>query len=92
MSAECPQTLPRKPANVGGGRRNLNVSLTCDFTLTVGASRGECEAVCEAGTALITQRSQVQILPPLLQKVQVRAGFVGYHEPGSHVACQQDVC
>jgi hypothetical protein len=43
----------------------LNVGLTCDSTLTGAHSRGECEAVGERDTALITQRSQVQILPPL---------------------------
>ena len=68
MSAQCPQTLPRTWANVGEGRRNLNVSLTCDFTLTRGGVEGECEAGCEPDTALITQRSQVQILPPLQSK------------------------
>jgi len=44
------------------------MALTCDFTLTGGDSRAECEAVCEPDTALITQRSQVQILPPLQSK------------------------
>src|SRR4051812_39337958 len=65
MSARCPQPLPRTSAKVGEGQRKLTVGLTCDFTLTGGASRPECEARCEPGTALITQRSQVQILPPL---------------------------
>ena len=41
----------------------------------------ESEANCEAVTALITQRSQVQILPPLQEKSQVRAGFVGHTDP-----------
>src|SRR5688572_11682918 len=82
MSAQCPQTLPRKSANVNEGRRKLNVGLTCDFTLTLAWSRGECEAMCEAVTALITQRSQVQILPPLLCDVsrhrrQRTCDFVG---------------
>ena len=65
MSAQCPQTVPRSSAKIGEGRRRLNVCLTCDFTLTMLRSRGRCEAICEADTALITQRSQVQILPPL---------------------------
>ena len=37
MSAQCPQTLPRSSANLGEGRRKLNVALTCDFTLTASA-------------------------------------------------------
>ena len=43
MSAQCPQTLPRKLENVSEGRRKLNMPLTCDFTLTAGCSRAECE-------------------------------------------------
>jgi hypothetical protein len=92
ISAQCPQTLPRKPENLSEGRRKLNVGLTCDFTLTVAHSRGECEVVGESDTAPITQRSQVQILPPLHMKVQVKAGFVGHHGPGSRFACQHGVC
>jgi hypothetical protein len=65
MSARRPQTLPRTPANECERQRKLIVGLTCDFTLTMRPSRGECEPLCEADTALITQRSQVQILPPL---------------------------
>jgi hypothetical protein len=38
------------------------------------------------------QRSQVQILPPLLKKVQLRAGFVGHHGPGSDVRRQHGIC
>lgn len=44
-----------------------------------------CEPRCEADTALITQGSRVHIPPPLPKKVQVRAGFVSYHGPGSRV-------
>jgi hypothetical protein len=91
MSAQCPQTLPRMTAKVGEGQRTLNVSMACDFTPAVAHSRSEYEALCEADTALITQRSQVQIVPPLPKKVQVRAGFLGHHEPGSRVACPQNV-
>jgi hypothetical protein len=65
MSAQCPQTVPRKPANVGEGQRNLDVSLTWLFALTEALIGVDCEVVCEADTELITQRSQVQILPPL---------------------------
>ena len=65
MSAQCPQTLPRKPANVSERWRKLNVALTCDFTPRVAHMSTRCEPLCEAVTALITQRSQVQILPPL---------------------------
>ena len=92
MSAQCPQTLPRSSREGGEGQRRLSMGMTCDFTLTGGGSRVECEAVCEADTALITQRSQVQILPPLLEKPQVGAGFVGLHGPGFCVSCQHDVC
>ena len=63
VSANVAPKLSERSAKVGG---NSNVALTCDFTLTVAHSRAwRCEAVGEAGTALITQRSQVQILPPL---------------------------
>src|SRR3954451_11776757 len=53
--------------------------------------------VCDSPTNgpkvfLITQRSQVQILPPLQSEPQVSAGFVGYHGPGSCVQGQPDVC
>jgi hypothetical protein len=71
MSAQCPQTVPRKPANVGEGQRNLDVSLTWLFALTEALIGVDCEVVCEADTELITQRSQVQILPPLQVKLQV---------------------
>jgi hypothetical protein len=66
MSVRCPQTLPRKPAMVSEGWRKLSVSLTCGFTLTSGAEERWCELRCGPDTALITQRSQAQILPPLL--------------------------
>src|SRR5215213_6884613 len=76
MSALCPQTLPRRPAKVSEGSREENVRLTCHFTLTGGGSRAECEAECEPDTALITQRSQVQILPPATNaKPQFRGSF-----------------
>jgi hypothetical protein len=91
MSAQCPQALPRRPAKLGEGWRKHNARLTCAFTLSVAQRRGECEAVCEADTALMTQRSQVQI-PPYKAKPQVRAGFVGYHGPGSCIQCQHGVC
>ena len=68
MSAQCPQTLPRSSATVGEGRRKFNVLLTCDFALTWLTVEVKCEPVGEPGTALITQRSQVQILPPLQSK------------------------
>jgi hypothetical protein len=66
MSAECPQTLPRKPAKVGEAQRKLNVSLTRDFTLTLAHSRGECKPVGEADAALMTQRIPVQIAVPVV--------------------------
>src|SRR4051794_22152049 len=75
MSAQCPQTVPRRPAKGGEGRRKLTVRLTCDFTLTWALGRAECEAECEPGTALITQRSQVQILPPLQRKIAGQRRF-----------------
>ena len=34
MSAECPQTLPRRTAKVSERQRKLDVSLTCGYTLT----------------------------------------------------------
>jgi hypothetical protein len=43
-------------------------------------------------THLITQRSRVQIPPPLRVKLQVRAGFVGHRGPGFDVPCQHTVC
>jgi hypothetical protein len=46
----------------------LNVRLNRGFTLTHTGEERRCEARCEADTALITQRSQVQILPPLQGK------------------------
>jgi len=65
MSGQCPQSLPRSSANAGEGQRKLNVRLTCGFTLTSRPERTWCEPRCEDDTALITQRSQVQTLPPL---------------------------
>jgi hypothetical protein len=76
MSAQCPQTVPRKPANVGEGQRNLDVSLTWLFALTEALIGVDCEVVCEADTELITQRSQVQILPPLQESC--RSGLVSW--------------
>jgi hypothetical protein len=64
-----------------------HVSLTCWFTLTSGTE----ERWCEADTALITQRSEVQILPPLLVKSQVRGAFAGQSTLASDVQCQQGV-
>jgi hypothetical protein len=92
MSAQCPQTVPRTPANDGERQRKINVRLTCDFSLTGGSRRVESEALCEPSTALITQRSQVQILPPLQEKMQVRAGFVDFTDPASAFPCQHTVC
>src|SRR5680860_1360470 len=37
MSAQCPQTVPRRPAKVSERMRKLDVPLTWDFTLTSGA-------------------------------------------------------
>jgi hypothetical protein len=91
MSAQCPQTVPRKPANVGEGQRNLDVSLTWLFVLTEALIGVDCEVVCEADTELITQRSEVQILPPLLVKSQVRGAFAGQSTLASDVECRQGV-
>jgi hypothetical protein len=64
VSTQCPQTLPRSSANAGEGQWKLDVSVTCGFTLTSKPEWRWCEPRCEPDTALITQRSQVQILPP----------------------------
>ena len=66
MSAQCPQTLPRSSAKVGEGQRKLNVRSDLRLYPHSGSQSSVNVRQCgEADTALITQRSQVQILPPL---------------------------
>ena len=48
VSAQCPQTLPRKPAKGGEAWRKLNRAPTCDFTLVMAHMSIRCAALCEA--------------------------------------------
>jgi hypothetical protein len=93
----------RTAANVapraGEGQRNwrkLNVSLAWLFALTEVLIRVDCEVVCEPATALITQRSLVQILPPLQRQRSSSEAASGVIQGGAPLmllrgTCQQDV-
>lgn len=48
ISAQCPQSLPRRSAKVSEAWRKLAVPLTWDFTLGVAHMSTACEPECEA--------------------------------------------
>ena len=93
MSAQCPQTLPRRSAKVSERSRKPNVRLTCDSTVTKLRSRGRCEALCEVDTALVTQRSPLaEAFTRILgarpsAEVGTLPLFISWLDCHSHISC-----
>ncbi len=76
MSADLSATAARRLWTTVDGDRNRIVLLNWNFTLFERGRLPVGEVFGEAVKGLITQRSQVQILPPLPVKRQLRGPFV----------------